>query len=72
MKIRKNKLTRELLESFAGKKVKVVFFDNTTREGVLALGMGIGNGFIVQEQKMDTVENLCFRWAHIKSMEVKE
>lgn len=72
MKIRKNKLTRELLESFAGKKVKVVFFDNTTREGVLALGMGIGNGFIVQKPKMYTIENLCFRLSHIKSIEVKE
>lgn len=71
MKICKRKLTRELLESFMGKKVKVVFFDNTTREGVLAIGMGIGNGFIVQKPKMYTIENLCFRLSHIKSIEVE-
>lgn len=51
MKIRKNKLTRELLESFAGKKVKVVFFDNTTREGVLALGIGSWNLHFQGEEK---------------------
>ncbi len=71
MKICKRKLTRELLESFTGKKVKVVFFDNTTREGVLVLGMGIGNGFVVEKPKMYTVGNLCFRLSHIKSIEVE-
>lgn len=70
MKISKSKLTRELLESYAGKKVKVVFFDDTTREGTLVLGMGIGNGFIVQKPKMYTIGNLCFRLSHIKSLEV--
>ena len=39
MKIKKSQLTRELLESYAGKKGKVVFFDNDTREGSLALVM---------------------------------
>lgn len=70
MKIKKSQLTRELLESYAGKKVKVVFFDNDMCEGTLVLGMGIGNGFIVQKPKMYTVGNLCFRLSHIKSLEV--
>lgn len=70
MKIKKSQLTRELLESYAGKKVKVVFFDNDTCEGILVLGMGIGNGFIVQKPKMYTIGNLCFRLSHIKSIEV--
>ena len=72
MKISKSKLTRELLESYAGKKVKVVFFDGITREGVLELGMGIGNGFIVQIPKKYTIGNLCFRLSHIKTLEVEE
>lgn len=72
MKISKSKLTRELLESYAGKKVKVVFFDDTTREGTLVLGMGIGNGFIVQKPKMYTIGNLCFRMSHIKTLEGQE
>ena len=67
MKIRKHELTRELLESFAGKKVKVVFFDNTTSEGVLSLG----NGFFYEPKKY-VVGNLCFRLSHIKTLEVKE
>lgn len=70
MKIKKSQLTRELLESYAGKKVKVVFFDNDMCEGTLVLGMGIGNGFIVQKPKMYTIGNLCFRLSHIKSIEV--
>lgn len=70
MKIKKSQLTREVLESFAGKKVKVVFFDNDMCEGTLVLGMGIGNGFIVQKPKMYTIGNLCFRLSHIKSLEV--
>lgn len=40
MKIKKSQLTRELLESYAGKKVKIVFFDNDICEGTLVLGMG--------------------------------
>lgn len=72
MKLGKNKLTRELLESYAGKKVKIVFFDNGTCEGTLALGMGIGNGDIVQKPKMYTIGNISFRLSHIKSMEVAE
>lgn len=71
MKIGKSKLTRELLESYAGKKVKAVFFDGTTREGVLELGMGIGNGFIIQKPKMYTIGDLSFRLSHIKTLEVK-
>ena len=70
MKISKNKLTRELLESYAEKKVKVVFFDDTTREGTLVLGMGIGNGFIVKKSKRYTVGGVCFCLSHIKSIEV--
>lgn len=70
MKIKKSQLTRELLESYAGKKVKVVFFDNDMCEGTLVLGMGIGNGFIVKKPKMYTIGNLCFRLSHIKSLEV--
>lgn len=70
MKIKKSQLTRELLESYEGKKVKVVFFDNDMCEGTLVLGMGIGNGFIVQKPKMYTIGNLCFRLSHIKSLEV--
>ena len=66
MKISKRKLTRELLESFAGEKVNVVFFDNTTREGVLTLG----NGFFYEPKKY-TVDRLCFRLSHIKSIEVE-
>lgn len=38
MKIKKSQLTRELLESYAGKKVKIVFFDNDICEGTLVLG----------------------------------
>ena len=67
MKISKSKLTRELLERYVGKKVKVVFFDDTTREGVLELG----NGFFYQPKKY-VVGNLCFRLSHIKTLEVKE
>lgn len=70
MKIKKSQLTRELLESYAGKKVKIVFFDNDICEGTLVLGMGIGNGFIIQKPKMYTIGNLCFRLSHIKSIEV--
>ena len=70
MKIKKSQLTRELLESYEGKKVKVIFFDNDMCEGTLVLGMGIGNGFIVQKPKMYTIGNLCFRLSHIKSLEV--
>lgn len=70
MKIKKSQLTRELLESYAGKKVKVVFFDNDMCEGTLVLGMGIGNGFIVKKSKMYTVGDVCFRLSHIKSLEV--
>lgn len=72
MKIKKHELTRERLESFAGKKVKVVFFDNTTCEGVLNLGMGIGNGFIMQKPKMYTIRAVVFRLSHIKMLEVLE
>ena len=71
MKISKSKLTRELLESFAGKKVKVVLFDNTTHEGVLVIGMGIGNGIIFRKPKLYTVGSLWFRLSHIKSIEVE-
>ena len=67
MKIKKSKLTRDTLESFAGEKIKVVFFDNTTREGVLTLG----NGFFYEPKKY-TVNNLCFRLSHIKSIEVEK
>lgn len=67
MKIKKYELTRDILESFAGKKVKIVFFDNTTREGVLVLG----NGFFYEPKKY-TVDHLCFRLSHIKNIEVKE
>lgn len=67
MKISKSKLTRELLERYAGKKVKVVFFDDTTREGVLELG----NGFFYEPKKY-VVGNLCFRLSHIKTLEVNE
>lgn len=67
MKISKNKLTRELLESYAGKKVKVKLFDNTTIEGILQLG----NGFFFQPKKY-TIGNLCFRLSHIKTLEVEE
>ena len=72
MKISKSKLTRGLLESYAGKMVKAVFFDGTTREGVLELGMGIGNGLIVQKPKMYTIGDLSFRLSHIKTLEVRE
>lgn len=72
MKIGKNKLSRDLLESYAGKKVKIVFFYNDTCEGTLALGMGIGNGYIVQKPKMYTIGNISFRLSHIKSLEVAE
>lgn len=67
MKISKSKLTRELLERYAGKKVKVIFFDDTTREGVLELG----NGFFYEPKKY-VVGNLCFRLSHIKTLEVNE
>ena len=71
MKISKRKLTRELLESYVGKDVRITFFDGDVREGVLELGMGIGNGFIVQKPKMYTIGDLCFRLSHIKTLEVK-
>lgn len=72
MKIKKHELTRDILENFAGKKVKIVFFDNTTCEGVLNLGMGIGNGFIMQKPKMYTIRAVVFRLSHIKMLEVLE
>ena len=71
MKIGKSKLTRELLESYVGKDVRITFFDDDVREGVLELGMGIGNGFIVQKPKMYTIGDLSFRLSHIKTLEVK-
>lgn len=67
MKIKKHELTRDILENFAGKKVKIVFFDNTTCEGVLRLG----NGFFYEPKKY-TVDHFCFRLSHIKTLEVKE
>ena len=67
MKISKSKLTRESLESLAGKSVKVVLFDNETREGILQLG----NGFFYEPKKY-VVGNMCFRLSHIKSIEVEE
>lgn len=67
MKISKRKLTRECLESLAGKNVKVVLFDNETREGKLQLG----NGFFYEPKKY-VVGNMCFRLSHIKSIEVEE
>lgn len=33
MKIGKSKLTRELLESYAGKDVRITFFDGDTEQG---------------------------------------
>lgn len=66
MKISKRKLTRELLESCVGKKVKIIFFDNYTSEGVLQLG----NGFFYEPRKY-VVGNMCFRLSHIKSIEVE-
>lgn len=72
MKIKKHELTRERLESFEGKKVKVLFFDNTTCDGVLNLGMGIGNGFIIQKPKMYTIRSVVFCLSHIKMLEVLE
>ena len=67
MKISKSKLTRESLESLVGKSVKVVLFDNETREGILQLG----NGFFYEPKKY-VVGNMCFRLSHIKSIEVEE
>lgn len=67
MKISKSKLTRELLERYAGKKVKVVFFDDTMRKGVLELG----NGFFYEPKKY-CVGDMCFRLSHIKTLEVEE
>lgn len=67
MKISKSKLTRESLESLAGKSVKVVLFDNETREGILQLG----NGFFYEPKKY-VVDHMCFRLSHIKSIEVEE
>lgn len=67
MKIGKSKLTRELLESYAGKDVRITFFDGDVREGVLELG----NGFFYEPKKY-VVGNLCFRLSHIKTLEVEE
>lgn len=67
MKIKKHELTRDILENFAGKKVKIVFFDDTTREGVLELG----NGFFYEPKKY-CVGDICFRLSHIKILEVEE
>lgn len=72
MKIKKYKLTRETFESFAGKQVKIVFFDNTVREGVLVLGISVGEWFVLQKPKMYSIGNFSFRFSHIKSIEVKE
>ena len=66
MKIGKSKLTRELLESYAGKNVRITFFDNDVREGVLELG----NGFFYQPKRY-VVDNLCFRLSQIKALEVE-
>ena len=67
MKIGKSKLTRELLESYVGKDVRITFFDGDVREGVLELG----NGFFYEPKKY-VVGNLCFRLSHIKTLEVEE
>lgn len=48
MKISKSKLTRELLESYVGKDVRITFFDGDVREGVL----GLGNGFSMSLKSM--------------------
>lgn len=61
MKISKAKLTRELLENYVGKKIKVVLFDNSCYEGILELG----NGFFYEPKKY-VVGNVCFRLSHIK------
>lgn len=67
MKISKKKLTRELLKCCEGMKVKVIFFNNTTVEGVLELG----NGYFYEPKKY-FVDHICFRLSHIKSIEVEE
>lgn len=65
MKIKKPQLTRELLESYAGEKVKVKLMDGFVFEGILELG----NGFFYEPKKY-VVANICFRLSHIKSIEV--
>lgn len=65
MKIKKSQLTREILESYAGKTVKVTLFDGDSRTGILQLG----NGFFYESKKY-VVKDLCFRLSHIKSIEV--
>ena len=40
MKIKKSQLTREILESYAGKTVTVTLFDGDSRTGILQLGNG--------------------------------
>ncbi len=67
MKIGKSKLTRELLESYAGQKVKVTLMDDFVFEGILELG----NGFFYEPKKY-VVANICFRLSHIKTLEIKE
>ncbi len=67
MKIGKSKLSRELLESYVGKAVRITFFDGDVREGVLELG----NGFFYEPRKY-VLGNVCFRLSHIKYIEVKE
>ena len=61
MKIGKSKLTRELLESYVGKDVRITFFDGDVREGVLELG----NGFFYQPKKY-VVGNLSRRHGYAK------
>lgn len=65
MKIKKSQLTRELLESYAGQKVKVILMDDFVFEGILELR----NGFFYQPKKY-VVANMCFRLSRIKSIEV--
>ncbi len=65
--ITKAKLTREMLESYANKRVKVTLFDDDVIEGVLKLG----NGFFYEPKKY-VVDKFCFRLSHIKKIEILE
>lgn len=67
MKINGRTLTHQLLESFSGLYVKIIFFDNSKVEGTLQLG----NGYFYEPKKY-YVNDTCFRLSHIKLIEVDD
>ncbi len=60
------RITREYLESFIGKKVKVTFWDNDIRVGVLKNNKA---GVWWECPKWYHIDNLSFRLSHLKKIE---